>query len=70
MGKLYAANRVVSAESTSTITNGVVEIENAVVKRVFKLEKEIAFTTWLGGTIYVKETEHGLQAFKDNNILI
>lgn len=68
MGKLYAANRVVNAEST--ITNGVVEIENAVVKRVFKLEKEIAFTTWLGGTIYVKETKHGLQAFKDNNILI
>lgn len=68
MGKLYAANRVVNAEST--ITNGVVEIENAVVKRVFKLEKEIAFTTWLGGTICVKKTEHGLQAFKDNNILI
>lgn len=68
MGKLYAANRVVSAENT--IKNGVVEIENAVVKRVFKLEKEIAFTTWLGGTIYVKETEHGLQAVKDNNILI
>ena len=68
MGKLYAANRVVSAENT--IKNGVVEIENAVVKRVFKLEKEIAFTTWLGGTIYVKETEHRLQAFKDNNILI
>lgn len=68
MGKLYAANRVVSAEGT--IKNGVVEIENAVVKRVFKLEKEIAFTTWLGGTIYVKETEHGLQALKDNNILI
>lgn len=68
MGKLYAANRVVSAENT--IKNGVVEIENAVVKRVFKLEKEIAFTTWLGGTIYVKETEHGLQAIKDNNILI
>lgn len=68
MGKLYAANRVVNAEST--ITNGVVEIENAVVKRVFKLEKEIAFTTWLGGTICVKKTGHGLQAFKDNNILI
>ena len=51
MGKLYAANRVVSANST--IKNGVVEIENAVVKRVFELEKEIAFTTWLGGTIYV-----------------
>ena len=46
MGKLYAANRVVSADST--ITNGVVEIEDAVVKRVFKLEKEIAFTIWLG----------------------
>ena len=46
MGKLYAANRVVSSENT--IKNGVVEIENAVVKRVFKLEKEIAFTTWLG----------------------
>ena len=68
MGKLYAANRVVCGEST--ITNGVVEIENVVVKRVFKLEKEIAFTTWLGGTIYVKETEHGRQAFKDNKILI
>ena len=68
MGKLYAANRVVSADNT--ITNGVVEIENAVVKRVFELEKEIAFTTWLGGTIYVKESEHGLQSFKDNKILI
>ena len=32
MGKLYAANRVVSAENT--IKNGVVEIENAVVKRL------------------------------------
>ena len=40
MGKLYAANRIVSDDST--ITNGVVEIENAVVKRVFELEKEIA----------------------------
>ena len=68
MGKLYAANRVVSADST--ITNGVVEIEDAVVKRVFKLEKEIAFTIWLGGTIIIKKTALGLQAFKDNNILI
>ena len=68
MGKLYAANRVVSADST--ITNGVVEIEDAVVKRVFKLEKEIAFTIWLGGTIIIKKTTFGLQAFKDNNILI
>lgn len=39
MGKLYAANRVVSADST--IMNGVVEIENAVVKRVFELEKRL-----------------------------
>jgi len=68
MGKLYAANRIVSADST--ITNGVVEIEDAVVKRVFKLEKEIAFTIWLGGTIIIKKTAVGLQAFKDNNILI
>lgn len=68
MGKLYAANRIVSADST--ITNGVVEIEDAVVKRVFKLEKEIAFTIWLGGTIIIKKTALGLQAFKDNNILI
>lgn len=68
MSKLYAANRVVSADST--ITNGVVEIEDAVVKRVFKLEKEIAFTLWLGGTIIIKKTAVGLQAFKDNNILI
>lgn len=68
MGKLYAANRVVSTDST--ITNGVVEIEDAVVKRVFKLEKEIAFTIWLGGTIIIKKTAVGLQAFKDNNILI
>lgn len=68
MGKLYAANRVVSADST--ITNGVVEIEDGVVKRVFHLEKEIAFTIWLGGTIIIKKTALGLQAFKDNNILI
>lgn len=68
MGKLYAANRVVSADST--ITNGVVEIEDGVVKRVFPLEKEIAFTIWLGGTIIIKKTAVGLQAFKDNNILI
>lgn len=68
MGKLYAANRVVSADST--ITNGVVEIEDGVVKRVFHLEKEIAFTIWLGGTIIIKKTAVGLQAFKDNNILI
>ena len=68
MGKLYAANRVVRADST--ITNGVVEIEDAVVKRVFHLEKEIAFTIWLGGTIIIKKTALGLQAFKDNNILI
>ena len=68
MGKLYAANRVVSADNT--ITNGVVEIEDGVVKRVFHLEKEIAFTIWLGGTIIIKKTAVGLQAFKDNNILI
>lgn len=68
MGKLYAANRIVSADST--ITNGVVEIEDGVVKRVFHLEKEIAFTIWLGGTIIIKKTALGLQAFKDNNILI
>lgn len=68
MGKLYAANRIVSADST--ITNGVVEIEDGVVKRVFHLEKEIAFTIWLGGTIIIKKTAVGLQAFKDNNILI
>ena len=60
MGKLYAANRVVSADST--ITNGVVEIEDGVVKRVFHLEKEIAFTIWLGGTIIIKKTAVGLQA--------
>lgn len=68
MSKLYAANHVISADDS--LTNGVVEIENGVVTRVFCLEKEIAFTTWLGGTIILKKTDVGLQAFKDNSILI
>lgn len=68
MSKLYAANHVISTDYS--LTNGVVEIENGVVTRVFHLEKEIAFTTWLGGTIILKTTDVGLQAFKDNNILI
>lgn len=68
MSNLYAAHHIVSDDNS--IANGVVEIEDGVVKRVFLLEKEIAFTIWLGGTIIIKKTAVGLQAFKDNNILI
>ena len=67
MGNLYAANHIACPDSS--ITNGVVEIENGVVTKVFHLEKEIAFTTWLGGTIIVKRTDIGLQAFKENKII-
>lgn len=53
MSNLYAAHHIVSDDNS--IANGVVEIEDGVVKRVFHLEKEIAFTIWLGGTIIIKK---------------
>lgn len=68
MSKLYAANHILGVDFS--ITNGVVDIENGVVTRVFRLEKELAFTTWLGGTIVIKTTDIGKQAFKDNKLLI
>lgn len=68
MSKLYAANHIVAPDRS--ITNGVVEIEDGIVVRIFRLEREIPFTIWLGGTIEIRETEIGLQAFKDNKIIL
>lgn len=68
MNQLYAANHIVASDHS--ITNGVVEIANGIVVRMFRLERETPFTIWLGGTIEIRETDLGLQAFKDNKIIL
>lgn len=68
MNQLYAANHIVAPDRS--ITNGVVEIANGIVVRTFRLERETPFTIWLGGTIEIRETDFGLQAFKDNKIIL
>lgn len=68
MNQLYAANHIVAHDRS--ITNGVVEIANGIVVRTFRLERETPFTIWLGGTIEIRETDLGLQAFKDNKIIL
>lgn len=68
MNQLYAANHIVAPNRS--ITNGVVEIANGIVVRTFRLERETPFTIWLGGTIEIRETDLGLQAFKDNKIIL
>lgn len=68
MSSFFAANHIEGIKEP--ITNGVVEIDNGIVKSVARLERETPFTIWLGGTIVLRQTELGVQAFKENKILL
>lgn len=66
MKRLVAANRVITSDNTE-IMLGVVEIEDAIVTRVYSLQGEQPFTEWIGGTISILKTADGvLHAYKDN----
>lgn len=67
MARYFAANKICTP--TNNIICGVVVIEHGIVLNAFKLEKELSATIWLGGTVYVRHTPVGLQAYK-NGILI
>lgn len=49
----FAANRLIIHEKT--IINGVVEIEDGIVKSYYQLSEELPFTEWIGGTIELSE---------------
>lgn len=66
MKRLVAANRVITSDNTE-IMLGVVEIEDAIVTRVYSLQGEQPFTEWIGGTISILKTaDDVLHAYKDN----
>ena len=67
MAKYFAANRVCAPEGD--IVCGVVVVEHGIVRDIFRLERELPLTTWLGGTIHVKRTPIGLQAYKDGKLI-
>ncbi len=66
MKRSVAANRVITPDNTE-IKLGVVEMEDAVVTRVYSLQGEQPFTEWIGGTISILKSADGVQhAYKDN----
>lgn len=63
-----AAHRIVNGEG-SVVELAVVSIVDGHVSAVRKLDKEIPFTEWLGGTVELRDTADGLRAYH-NGILI
>lgn len=52
MRRLIAANRVVMPDGKEFVP-GVVELDGECVESVARLEQELPFTEWLGGTIEI-----------------
>lgn len=64
-----AANRVVLPDGEELAT-AIVEISDADVVSVFRLEKEIPSTEWIGGCIELRRgTDGRIHAFKDGLML-
>lgn len=57
----FAANRLV--KNGDVIVNGVVEMDNGIVRAYYHFGEELPFTEWIGGTIELIEEEEGLVAY-------
>ena len=54
----------------TTLSQGVVEIEDGRVVNYYTCTEELPMTEWLGGTIELRYTEDGiLQAFINNKLI-
>ena len=54
----------------TTLSQGVVEIEDGRVVNYYTFTEELPMTEWLGGTIELRYTEDGiLQAFRNNKLI-
>lgn len=54
----------------TTLSQGVVEIEDGRVVNYYTFTEELPMTEWLGGTIELRYTEYGiLQAFINNKLI-
>ncbi len=54
----------------TTLSQGVVEIEDGRVVNYYTFTEELPMTEWLGGTIELRYTEDGiLQAFINNKLI-
>lgn len=67
MTRKIAANHINTPDAN--ITLGVVEIEGDIVRRYYPLEAEQPFTEWIGGSITIRRTPQGLQAFKSDRLI-
>ena len=63
------ANDVITPDG-EILSPAVVEIDNGMVQQWYRLDMEMSFTEWLGGTIELQADNNGnIMAIKNNRIL-
>lgn len=63
------ANDVITPDG-EILSPAVVEIDNGMVKQWYRLDMEMPFTEWIGGTIELQADNNGnIMAIKNNRIL-
>lgn len=63
------ANDVITPDG-EILSPAVVEIDNGMVQQWYRLEMEMPFTEWIGGTIELQADNNGnIMAIKNNRIL-
>ncbi|MCI6235170.1 MAG: hypothetical protein MR627_08765 [Prevotella sp.] len=63
------ANDVITPDG-EILSPAVVEIDNGMVKLWYRLDMEMPFTEWIGGTIELQADNNGnIMAIKNNRIL-
>ena len=63
------ANEVITPDGES-LRPAVVEIDNGMVQQWYRLDMEMPFTEWIGGTIELQADNNGnIMAIKNNRIL-
>lgn len=63
------ANDVITPDG-EILSPAVVEIDNGMVQQWYRLDMEMPFTEWIGGTIELQDDNNGnIMAIKNNRIL-
>ena len=63
------ANDVITPDG-EILSPAVVEIDNGMVQQCYRLDMEMPFTEWIGGTIELQADNNGnIMAIKNNRIL-
>ena len=63
------ANDVITPDG-EILSPAVVEIDNGMVQQWYRLDMEMPFTEWIGGTIELQADNYGnIMAIKNNRIL-